>query len=225
MSAVQRPARVIAIALADLVRAREPEAARREEPTPAPTDHGGGAAVTTSGAPSSTMADRRWSFAASVEARRFPAAPVTLFGVRCAVSREVADHVVAWVDAGVVTAGARDPLGTVTGTLGTIGATVLWARRGRRIELAIGPRMELGAGWFRGHATATTAIASTASSPLALVALSTHATVRIAGQVAATVELDAGETAFGFAALADQRTAFPMTGASLAFRAGLVWRP
>jgi hypothetical protein len=208
---VARP-RVIAIAVADAVRSCVPADAPPMvvvERTEAPP----------------TMRAPRAPVALGVlgEARVYSQNVTSLYGPRAFVDVPLFAHVIARGDGGVLLGTATDPLGTIGGTLASVGAGVRATTRVGRFELGAGVRGELGYGWFHGRAGPPTVMATHASSSLAYVAASGGAATRLAGDLGAELDVDVGGTVRGFAANADTRQVFDVEGAVVALRLGITW--
>jgi hypothetical protein len=219
---VARP-RVLAMAMAELVRssmaATVPPVAHTEldvrlhfeAPPPARTE--GRAASPSLG----------W-FAAA-ETRAFPQAAGGMFGARAGAHVPLGSWLEWIVDAGVLFGSAHDALGDVHGTVATAGMGLLGVGGTSGLLLGVGPRVEGGVGWFRGHATAPGAIASSATAPLVLIALSAEASFRVSAPLWGWIGLDAGTSLLGFDGLADNRHVADFAGPLVSARIGVLWTP
>ena len=146
-----------------------------------------------------------------------------VYGPRAFVDVPLLAYVVARADIGVLFATASDPLGTISGTLASLGICARGAMRVGGFQLGLGLRGELGYGWFRGGAGAPTVMATRASSSLAYLGASAVASTHLSGDLGAELDLDLGNTVRGFAADADARQVFDVEGVVLALRLGLTW--
>jgi hypothetical protein len=162
---------------------------------------------------------------AAAETRAFPQAAGGMFGARTG-SHVPLTSWIEWVaDAGVLFGSAHDALGDIDGTAATLGTGLLGVGGTSGLLLGVGPRVEAGVGWFRGHATAPGATASRATSPLALVALSAEASFRVRGPLWGWLALDAGTSLYGFDGLADNRHVSDFGGPMVSARIGVLWAP
>jgi hypothetical protein len=218
---VARP-RVLAIAMAELVRAGMAAASTaapvaspqldvriRLESTPVPREEHG------------ALASMGWF--AAVETRAFPQASGGMFGARAGTHVPVASWIEWVADAGVLFGSAHDALGDIDGTVATLGTGLLGVGGTSGLLLGVGPRVEAGAGWYRGHATAPGAAASRANTPLALLALSAEASFRVRGPLWGWIGLDAGTSLVGFTPLADNRHVSDFAGPMVSARIGVLW--
>jgi hypothetical protein len=226
---VARP-RVLAIAMADLVRAGFAAASavvpvpppasptvevriehqQRQPPPPVvatvePAHHGG-----------------LGVFAAG-ETRLFAPVSTGVFGARAGVSVPTLDWLLLVMDAGGFSGTSHDTLGDVVGTIGTVGLSLQGRGGPRGLTLAAGPRIEAGLGWFRGHTTDPLVHASSATSPVVFAGVSTTASFPIAGPLSGLVGLDAGTSLYGFTGAADQRSVSEFGGAMVSLRIGFAW--
>jgi hypothetical protein len=155
--------------------------------------------------------------------RGFSRGPNALFGPELGLAIAVAGPVVARVDGDVLFGAASDPLGEVHATIATFGASVYVTRAGKAVELGIGARGDVGFGVFRGAAVSPAIIESSTSRPLAFVALSGVASLRVSDRLRGVLEVDAGTSVYGFAATADQRRVLEVAGPMASLRLGLAW--
>jgi hypothetical protein len=215
-------ARAIAIAAAELVHGTplDEPAPVTSPPPPAPPQPPPPPVVVAPSPP--PPAPAVVAFAAG-ESRFFPEGDATMFGARLGVRVPLVGWSAIGVDAGALSGSADDPLGKVTLTLASVGLSALVVARTSGFDVALGPRFELGSGWFRGHALAATTLASTAVSPIALASLTAAASFRVAGDLGATVAVDGGAAVYGFGARADDRSVAGMRGPMLSLRLGLAW--
>jgi hypothetical protein len=219
-------ARVLAIAVADLVR-QGIAAVRTAQPAPVPlfplidvrirVEHS---------SPDPSASGMSASVAALAEGKIFTQGSAGLLGARLA-----ADF--GWgiwrvrADAGILSGSGHDLLGDVDETVATFGVGLLAMGGTRRISLGLGPRVEAGAGWFAGKSSNPLVIASSARSPIALLALSGMARFAIAGSWSGVIDLDVGASVYGFSATADsasgERHVTDLRGPFLATRLGFGW--
>jgi len=193
--------RVVAIAVADL--ARQGLAAARtsvssEPASPEPPHEG----AQTARRPPATRTDpsgwRSVSILASADAKAFASGHAWLFGPRVGSRIPIGSRFVVSTDVGVLWGSANDPLGRVDETVGTFGVGLLAAVVTPSITFGVGPRFEAGIGWFRGYAAEATTTASSARSPLVLLALAGLASFRIEQPWSGFVGLDIGTSLYGF---------------------------
>jgi hypothetical protein len=211
-------ARAVAIAAAELVHSTPLEVPERVAPPPPPPP------IAPIVVPQKHMeTPPSVAIFAAGEARLFPEGDATLFGARLGTRVPLVAWTALGLDAGAMFGSADDPLGTVKLTLASIGVSALAVARTRGFNLAIGPRFELGPGWFRGQALAPTTLASTAVAPIALASITAAASFRFAGDVGGVVALDGGAAVYGYGARADDRSVAGLRGPMLSVRLGLAW--
>jgi hypothetical protein len=162
---------------------------------------------------------------AAVETRAFPQAASGMFGARSGTHFPVASWIEWVADAGILFGSAHDVLGEIDGTVATVGTGLLGVGGTSGLVLGAGPRIEAGVGWFRGHANAPGASASSATTPLALLALSAEASFRVRGSLWGWIGLDAGTSLYGFSPLADDRHVSDFAGPVVSLRIGVLWSP
>jgi hypothetical protein len=218
-------ARVIAIAVADLVRQGVAAVRTAQPPAAAPPPIDVRVRVEHS-SPDPSAPGMSASIAAVAEGKVFTQGNAGLLGARLA-----ADF--GWgiwrarADAGVLSGSGHDLLGDVDETVATFGIGLLAMGGTRRISLGVGPRLEAGAGWFAGKSNSPLVIASSTRSPIALLALSGTARFAIARSWSGVIELDVGASAYGFSATADsaagERHVTDLRGPFLATRLGFGW--
>ena len=130
-------------------------------------------------------------------------------------------------DAGVLSGSGHDLLGDVDETIATFGVGLLMTGGTPRILLGVGPRVEAGAGWFAARSSNPLVIASSARSPIALLALSGTTRFPIAKSWSGIIELDVGTSVYGFSATVDasagERHVTDLRGPFLAARVGFGW--
>jgi hypothetical protein len=148
-----------------------------------------------------------------------------MFGARAGAHVPVGSWMEWVVDAGVLFGSAHDTLGDIDGTVATLGTGLLGVGGTSGLLLGVGPRVEGGVGWFRGHATAPGATGSSATTPLLLLALSAEASFRVSGPVWGWIGLDAGTSLYGFKGLADSRHVSDFAGPMVSARIGVLWTP
>jgi hypothetical protein len=219
---VARP-RVLAMAMAELVRsgmvaaAASPSVGRAEldvhvqlvAPPPPRID-------TRDAAPS-----LGWFGAA--ETRAFVQAAGGVFGARAGAHVPLGSWIEWVADAGVLFGSAHDALGDIDGTVATAGTALLGVGGTSGLLLGVGPRAEAGLGWFRGHATVRGATSSSATAPLALIALSAEASFRVSPPLWGWLGLDVGTSLYGFNGLADNRQVSDFSGPMVSVRIGVLW--
>jgi hypothetical protein len=167
------------------------------------------------------------SLFAAAETMVFPQGSAGLFGARGGLQTRLIHEAALRIDAGVLAGNARDPLGAIHETIGTLGASLFAMSSGgaHGIAFGVGPRVEAGIGWFRGQAGDPRTSASSARSALLFVALSGMASFRIGGPWSGLVGIDAGTSVYGFDARADGRTVSELEGAMMTIRVGFLWNP
>ena len=163
------------------------------------------------------------SFFAAAETMVFPQGSAGLFGARAGLQARPIREAALRIDAGVLAGSARDPLGTIHETIGTLSATLFAMGGARAISFGVGPRVEAGIGWFRGQADDPRTSASSARAALLFLALSGIASFRIAEAWSGLVGIDAGTSVYGFSARADGRTVSELEGAMMTIRVGFLW--
>jgi len=223
-TAVVARSRVLAIAMADLVRSGLATPATKEPGAPRPVELSLRVELAM---PEKTIREsaHRVSMFVAGETRLF-AQGATLFGARGGVMVPVHSHVELELDGGAVTDTSYDPLGSIDTTVGTLGASVLAKGGVYGATFGVGPRLEAGLGWFHASAAGPLTRASDATSGLAFVSIAAVASFPIAGWFSGFVGLDAGTTLYGFSARADDRHVTDISGAIVAVRIGfLVGRP
>jgi hypothetical protein len=218
-------ARVLAIAVADLVR-QGVAAVRTAQPTPVPLSPVDVRVRVERSSPDPSASGMSACIAAVAEGKIFAQGNAGLFGARLA-----ADF--GWglwrarADAGILSGTGHDLLGDVDETVATFGVGLLAMGGTRRISLGVGPRAEAGAGWFAGKSNSPLVIASSTRSPIALLALSGTARFAIARWWSGVIELDVGASVYGFSATADsaagERHVTDLRGPFLATRLGFGW--
>jgi hypothetical protein len=161
----------------------------------------------------------------AAEARSFPAGNAGLFGGRAAARWSFPGWFALAIDAGALFGEARDPLGGVDETLASAGVSFLGQGGTERAVFGVGPRIEAGVAWFRGRAFDASTIASSVSSPVLFLALTSFASFRIAGSWSGLAALDAGTSLSSYGARADDRQVARFAGAMISARTGLAWAP
>jgi len=166
------------------------------------------------------------SMTAAAESKLFAGGNAGLFGARL-----IADF--GWgiarvrVDAGVLSGSGHDPLGDVDETVATVGVGVQATGRAAGILLGVGPRVEGGAGWFQAKSSNPLVVASSARSPIALAAVSGVARFAVTRSWSGMLEIDVGTSLYGFTATADgsagERHVTDLRGPFLAVRLGFGW--
>jgi hypothetical protein len=216
-------ARVIAIAMAGLIRSTLAEA--RIEPTPAAPAASPEAAQRPVNAqvdlpPEPQRAPRRWRGLVLGEARLFPQGKGAWLGARMGTLADLFTHAWATLDAGVLVNNSEDPLGEVRSVVSTLGVGLL-AGGGKTVRLGLGPRIEAGFGRFRGHSVARGSTATATSSPLVFAGVSGVMSFPIAGPCSGLLALDGGATVYGFYARAGSRRLTELRGPLVSLRLGL----
>jgi hypothetical protein len=229
--------RVVAIAMADLVRAAMADAKAKgataaapmtldvrvhvEERAPAPA-----ALLPPAGIPAAaTAADSRRAMLGvwvAGETRLF-AQGSGLFGGRLGLELPLSDHVAVVVDGAVAGGEGSDPLGTIDATLATVGGSLLAMGGSRDVVFGAGARVEGGAVWLRGEASSATTAATSATSGFAFLGVSGLGRFRVDGSLWALVGGDVGWTVYGFSGRADERHVADLVGAEVAVRVGFAW--
>jgi hypothetical protein len=159
----------------------------------------------------------------AAESRIFAGA--SLFGARCDVAWPLLSWLDGAADAAMLWGRAQDPLGDVAGTVGVLGASLLAAGSLGRAVWTVGPRVEVGLGWFRGHAASPLVRSSSATTPLAFFAMSLGASFPVRGPLFGFAGLDAGTSLYGFSSQADDRHVADVDGPFLGAHVGFGWRP
>jgi hypothetical protein len=226
---VARP-RVLAIAMADLVRAGV-AAANAVVPTPPPVpptlevriEHEQRQAPLPVGASVEPAHHGGLGLFAAGETRLFAPVSTGVFGARAGVTVPTLDWLLLVVDGGAFSGTGHDTLGDIVGTIGTVGLSLQGRGGPKGLSLAAGPRIEAGLGWFQGHATNPLVRASSATSPVVFVGVSTTGSFPIAGPFSGLVGLDAGTSLYGFTGAADQRSVSEFGGAMVSLRIGFAW--
>jgi hypothetical protein len=231
--------RVLAIAMADLVRQGLAAAKTTVQAPPAvtPTPQELDVHIQLERAPATPAPPSKAATSKSlslmvlggVETKTFAQGNIGLFGPRAGVLFPLGSWLLLDTDAGVFWGNGHDPLGDVDETVGTVGVGLLGTGGPGGVLLGVGPRIEAGVGWFRGNASAPTTVASSTSSSVLLLALSGVAAFRINGMLSGFVGLDVGMSAYGFGARAEsageQRHVSDFLGPLFAARVGLGWSP
>ena len=214
-------ARVVAIAMADLVRSG---LAAPDVKTPAPQPRSAELVVRVELVAPETREphtpERTRLFAAG-ESRVFGQG-ATLFGGRVGVAIPMEPHVGLVLDGGGLADTSYDPLGAIDTTVATLAASVLLTGGAYGASFGVGPRLDGGLGWFHASATTPSTRASEATSGLAFLSLSAIASFPVAGWFSGFASIDAGTTLYGFSARADDRHVSDISGATLALRIGVV---
>jgi hypothetical protein len=224
---IARP-RVVAIALADLIRsgiatqAPTPPAARTQ---PLHLDVHIQLEATPPKELSAPAPSRSLALLAAGETKLFARGNTGLFGARAGAELQPLREAALLIDAGALAGSARDPLGEISETVATLGVSLLGTGRTHAVSFGVGPRVEAGLGWVRGHASGPQASASSATSPLVLFAVSAIASLPIRAPLSAFLSLDAGTSLYGFSARANQRVVSDLGGPMLSVRVGFLWSP
>lgn len=229
---IARP-RVVAIALADLIRSGI--AAQTLTPPAAPSHpiqldlhiqlEAPAAPTPTVRKPPAPAPTPTSSFAlfAAAETRLFARGNAGLLGARGGVQVQPIPAVAVVFDANGLTGSARDPLGEIRETAATLGVSLLGTGGTHGAFFGVGPRIEGGFGWFRGHADVPLVQASNKSSPLIFVSLSAIASFPIVPPFSGFMGFDAGTSLYGFSARADQHEVSNLGGPMLSVRIGFLW--
>jgi hypothetical protein len=166
---------------------------------------------------------------ATTETRIFARANAGLLGPRAGAQFPLSRWLVLDTDVGALWGSAHDPLGEVNETVVTAGIALRGTYVSNGLSLGVGPRLEAGAAWFRGEASAPTSIASDAQSATLFFACSGVASFQVEGPISGLIGIDAGTTFYGFGARADsggeQRHVSDLLGPFLGARLGLGWAP
>ena len=174
-------------------------------------------------------ADRSALVVGGAETTVFAQRTTGLLGFRVGVLLPVNRWLAIDTDAGALWGSAHDPLGDVDETIATVGVGLLGTGGPEGLLLGLGPRVQAGAGRFRGIAAAPTTVASSTTAPVLLLTLSGFAAFRVEGSLWAFFALDVGTSAYGFDALAesgaDRRHVADVLGPILSARLGIGWRP
>jgi hypothetical protein len=159
----------------------------------------------------------------AAESRIFAGA--SLFGARS----DVAWRLLSWLEGaaggGILWGRAEDPLGEVAGTVGVLGTSLLAVGSAGGAVWTVGPRVEVGVGWFRGHAASSLVRSSSATTPLAFFAMSLGVWFPVRGPLLGFAGLDAGTSLYGFSSQADDRHVADIDGPFLGAHVGFGWRP
>jgi len=161
----------------------------------------------------------------AAEARSFPQGHAGLFGARGGVRLSPFRGSSLTVDGGELVGQARDSLGEVDENLASLGVSLVALGGTAGTAFGVGPRIEGGIAWFRGHAFDPSTIASRVSAPVVFLAVTGFASFRIAGPWSGLIELDAGTSVAHYNARADDRDVASFAGALLSLRTGLLWTP
>ena len=225
---VARP-RVVAIALADLIRSGV--VARPPPPTAAPSEpirldvhiqleapRAPPPIVLKPPAPASSLA-----LFAGAETRLFARGNAALLGARGGAEVRPIPEAALVIDASGLAGSARDPLGEVRETVATLGVSLLGTGGTHGASFGVGPRIEAGLGWFRGHANVPLVRASSTSAALVFFSLSAIASFPIRTPFSGFMGFDAGTSLYGFSARADEREVSNLGGPTLSVRVGLLW--
>ena len=219
--------RALAIAMADMVRKTVRGAPVAAERAPAsasaePPRTSGVAPATDFARPPPRPA--RWVGVVGDAGTRLLGTTAALFGGHLGAHAALAPWLVAMADVGVLGASGHDPLGKVDTTVATVGASVLAVGgSGPGGALGVGPRLEVGAGGVRGHASDSTVLAASASEPLLFLSVSAAAWFPISRCIQGFASADAGETLVGFSPRADDRYIVDVSGAFASLRIGVSW--
>ncbi len=222
-------ARVLAIAMAELIRSSL-AAAKAKAPPPLPAPPPADVAVPvrpefTANAPARARMGSHFALALSGEARAFARVSPVLFGARIGAQGPLASWCALSVDGGALFGVTHDALGDVDERLVSVGVNLMGKGGSESVEFGVGPRLELGVAWFHGSARDPSTIASSASSPVVLFALTSFVSFAIKGAMSGLVAIDAGTSLFGYGARADDRQVAALDGPLLSLRIGLAWSP
>lgn len=164
---------------------------------------------------------------AALDTRVFARAHTGLLGPRAGAQLPLNRWLVLDADLGAIWGRAIDPLGEVSETLATAGASLRATHASRALSWGVGPRAEGGVAWLHGEPGASTTIGSNATSAILFLGLSAAASFRVERSIAGVVAIDAGETAYGFGARAasggDERHVSDLLGPFIGARLGLGW--
>lgn len=226
---IARP-RVLAIAMAELVRSALSTASGESERKPAAEldvriHLEPARALTTSAPVPETRATTSTAVVVAAEARTFPEGGTALFGGRAGLLVPLAESVALVADGGVLRGSAHDPLGDIHATVVTLGAALLGTGHAGSVLLGVGPRFEGGIAWLAGDAAAASTAVSTKTTGLVLVAMTAMASFAIRPSWSGVVALDAGTSLYGFHGRADDRNGLELIGPMLATRIGFAWSP
>jgi len=225
---IARP-RVVAIALADLIRSG---VVAQAPPPPAPPSdpirldvhvrleapRAPPPILLKPSAPASSLA-----LFAGAETRLFARGNAGLVGARGGAQVQPIREAALVIDASGLAGSARDPLGEIRETVATLGVSLLGTGGTHGASFGVGPRIEAGLGWFRGHADGPLVRASSTSSPLVFFSLSAIASFPIWPPYSGFMGFDAGTSLYGFSARADQHEVSDLGGPTLSVRIGFLW--
>ena len=159
------------------------------------------------------------------ETRLFARGNAGLLGARGGTQVQLIQQAALVIDGCGLAGSARDPLGEIRETAATLGVSLLGTGGTHGASFGIGPRVEAGLGWFRGHASGPLIRASSTNSPLVFVSLSATASFPIWSPFSGFMGFDAGTSLYGFSARADEREVSNLGGPTLSVRVGLLWSP
>jgi hypothetical protein len=162
---------------------------------------------------------------AAAETRVYPRGATAFFGGRAGVLGPLARWLAWRVDAGAAFGGGKDTLGDVTGGYATGGVGVVALGGARSIAFGAGPRFDLGAAWFSGHASSAQASGASGSGFIASLGADALLFARIARSWQLFFEAEGGVAVKTLAATADDRTVLELGGAFVALRIGAALSP
>ncbi|MEO7034982.1 MAG: hypothetical protein ABI548_13820 [Polyangiaceae bacterium] len=160
---------------------------------------------------------------AAAETSLFARDNAGLLGARGGVPIQPIREAALVIDANALAGSARDPLGEIRETVATLGVSLLGTGGTHGASFGVGPRLEAGVGWFRGHATGPLVRASSTSSPLVFLSLSAIASFPIWAPFSGFMGFDIGTSLYGFSARADQHEVSNLGGPTLSVRTGFLW--
>jgi hypothetical protein len=224
LSSVPRAARarLVALSLAELLRASWMEVASPSHPvaaasapsmttTTSVSDRDAAGPPASSDRPSATPPLRAL---ASTRVRALPLADTTLLGGEIGIDVPASDRVRFAFSGGAMATRAMHTLGAAWVGIGYGAAAVHLLAGSDAVGLHVGPRAELGAGWASGSANAGAA-ASTGAELVATVVLEAIGRAELSRAVALFGGFEAGAVVRGFEARADGRSIAGVSGATL----------
>jgi hypothetical protein len=151
---------------------------------------------------------------------RFFGSGVGLYGGRLGLSYTPTPRFTLVIDAGGAGTIAHSSLGNIDVAMGSVGVGAALTHRGELGALRVGPRIELGPGWFAGESTSASVRSASTVAPLAFMALSAEGAFRLLPWLAGVAAVDVGGTLRGMSPRVDQAYVADVSGAYLSVRVG-----
>jgi hypothetical protein len=150
---------------------------------------------------------------------------IGLYGGRLGLAYAPSPWLTLVADAGGLGTIAHSPLGAIDVAIGSVGFGAALTHRGDFGALGVGPRVEVGPGWFSGEPASTSVRSASTVAPLAFLALSAEGAFRVRPWLEGLAAIDVGGALRGMSPRVDQTYVADVSGAYLSVRIGAAFGP